>query len=58
MRKSSFFSLYLFALLALTLTSCDVVAGIFKAGMWTTLILILLGVGLVVWLFSRFSGRR
>jgi hypothetical protein len=44
----------LFVLLAVTMTSCDVIADIFKAGMWTALIIIVLIVALVGWLFSRF----
>jgi flagellar biogenesis protein FliO len=40
--------------MAFTMTSCDVIADIFKAGMWTALIIIVLIVALVGWLFSRF----
>ncbi|TCJ13411.1 phosphatidate cytidylyltransferase [Flaviaesturariibacter flavus] len=42
--------------LASTFASCQVVGGIFKAGFWTAIILIVLVVGLILWLVGR--GRR
>lgn len=39
---------------AITLTSCDVIGGIFEAGIWTGLIGLVLVIVLVFWLFSRF----
>ena len=39
---------------AITLSSCEVVGGIFKAGFWTAIILVVLVVGLIMW----FLGRR
>lgn len=50
-------SLWLMVLaVSLTLTSCEVVGGIFKAGFWTAIILIVIVVGLILWLVGR--GRR
>ncbi|GAB4092690.1 phosphatidate cytidylyltransferase [Flaviaesturariibacter terrae] len=50
-------SIWLFVTaLAMTFTSCQVVGGIFKAGFWTAIILIVLVVGLILWLVGR--GRR
>ena len=43
----------LFVLLAVSLSSCEVIGDIFKAGMWSALIIIVLIVLLVVWLFRR-----
>lgn len=51
MKKYSLFSLAIFALLSLQ--SCDVVEGIFKAGMWWAFILIFGVIALVFWLFTR-----
>jgi hypothetical protein len=42
----------------LTLSSCEVVGGIFKAGMWTAVILIAIVVGLILWIVSRMRGRK
>jgi len=40
--------------MAMTLTSCDLIGGIFKAGFWTAIVLIVLVVGLILWLVGRF----
>ena len=42
--------------LAMTMSSCQVVGGIFKAGFWTAIIVIVVIVGLILWLVGR--GRR
>jgi hypothetical protein len=50
-------STWLFILaLATTLSSCEVVGGIFKAGFYTAIFLIILVVIVIVWLVRR--GRR
>lgn len=55
MKQYSFYGLCFLAM-AMTLSSCEVVGGIFKAGFWTAIILIVLVVGLILWLVGR--GRR
>lgn len=53
------YSAFLLAALALTLSSCEAIGDIFKAGAWTGIIGLLLVVGLVLWLVSRlFGGGR
>ncbi len=42
-------------LLAASLTSCRVVGGIFKAGMWVGIIGILLVIALVFWIFRKIT---
>ena len=52
-------SISLFSLLAIastTLSGCEVVSGIFKAGMWWAFFLVFLVVAIVVWLFMK--GRN
>ncbi len=50
-----FSNLFLIALaLATTLTSCELVGDIFKAGAYTAIIGIILVVVLIIWLVSRF----
>ncbi|GAB3823861.1 hypothetical protein [Pontibacter rugosus] len=44
----------LLVLLTFTMSSCEVIGDIFKAGMWTALIIIVLIVLLVGWLFRKF----
>lgn len=54
------FSAFALVLMALTLSSCEAIGDIFGAGMWTGVIMVVLGIALVVWLVSKFfgSGRR
>lgn len=51
MKKFSLLSLAVFAMM--TLTSCDAIGTIFKAGMWWAVILIVGVISLILWLFGR-----
>jgi hypothetical protein len=44
---------FLFAF-GMSLSSCEIVGGIFKAGVWTGFIIIVVVVALIIWLISRF----
>lgn len=41
----------------LSLVSCEAIEGIFKAGMWSGIIIVALIVGLVLWLLRKFTKR-
>lgn len=57
MKKYS--SLAFIALLATTLTSCELVEGIFKAGVWSGVIIVVIVLALIIWLVAKvFGGRR
>lgn len=56
MQKNLSLLVTLFAL-AVSVSSCEVVGGIFKAGVWTGFIVIVLVVGLILWLVSRGRNR-
>ena len=43
-------------LLILLLSSCSVIGGIFKAGVWTGVLMIVLVIGLLIYLFGRRSN--
>lgn len=43
----------LLSFLAVSLSSCEVVGGIFKAGVWTGLILVAVVVFVIIWLIGR-----
>ena len=52
---------FLFSCITLTsllLVSCSAVETIFKAGMWWAFILIFLGIGLVLWIFSKMRNKN
>lgn len=52
-----FSTLWLFAMaVAMTLSSCEVIGGIFKAGIWVGIILVVAVVALIMWLVNK--GRR
>ena len=46
------------AILVITLlSSCDLIGGIFKAGAYTGIIVVVIVIALVIWLISKFRGR-
>ncbi|MBU4539164.1 MAG: phosphatidate cytidylyltransferase [Weeksellaceae bacterium] len=51
MKKFTLLSLAVFALISLT--SCEAIGTIFKAGMWWGIILVVGVVGLILWLLTR-----
>ncbi len=47
------------ALLTTTLSSCSLIEGIFKAGVWSGVIIVVIVLALVIWLISKiFGGGR
>lgn len=53
MTIKKYFPLAIIAFLTTTLTSCQVIEGIFKAGVWTGVIVVVLVLALIIWLISR-----
>ncbi len=50
--------LALVALLATTLASCELVEGIFKAGVWSGVIIVVIVLALIIWLISKVFGGK
>lgn len=48
---------YLLISLALSLSSCAAVEGIFKAGVWTGILLVALVLGIIMYLITRGSSK-
>lgn len=46
----------LVATIATLLSSCEVIGGIFKAGVWSGIIVVVIVVALIIWLVSKFMG--
>ncbi|WP_199118777.1 hypothetical protein [Pedobacter sp. ASV28] len=44
------------ATLCTTLSSCELIEGIFKTGMWTGIILVVIIIALLGWLISKLFG--
>lgn len=53
-----YFPLALVALLATTLTSCELIGGIFKAGMWSGIIIVVIVLALIIWLVTKVFGNK
>lgn len=52
------FNFLLLSLIVLSLSSCSVVTGIFKAGAAVGIIAVVIVVGLILWLISAFRGKQ
>lgn len=59
MKITKYFPLAFIALLVTTLSSCQLVEGIFKAGVWSGIIVVVVVLALIIWLVSKiFGGGR
>ena len=47
----------LVAVLSFLLPSCELVGGIFKAGMWTGFIIIFVVVALIIWIIAKITRK-
>ena len=54
MKRFSYFTV--FALAITMLTSCEVIGGICKAGVWSGIILVVLVIAVVVWIIAKIAG--
>jgi hypothetical protein len=53
---ASFSTLMVFFLFFLS--SCEIIGGIFKAGVWVGILVVVGVIALIIWLFSRLGGRK
>ena len=58
MKITKYFPLALIALLTTTLSSCSVIGDIFKAGVWSGIIIVVVVLALIIWLVSKIFGGR
>lgn len=59
MNSKRYFPLAVIALLTTTLASCSLIEGIFKAGVWSGVIIVVIVLALIIWLVSKiFGGGR
>ncbi|WP_200940356.1 hypothetical protein [Pedobacter sp. Leaf194] len=52
------FPLVLIAFLCTTLSSCELVEGIFKAGVWSGIIVVVIVVAVIIWILSKVFGGK
>jgi hypothetical protein len=58
MKQNTWSLLSLLIMVTVMVSSCEVIGGIFKAGVWTGTIIVVLILALVIWLISKFSSRN
>ncbi len=59
MNTKKYFPLAIIALLTTTLASCSLIEGIFKAGVWSGIIVVVVVLALIIWVISKiFGGGR
>jgi cytosine/uracil/thiamine/allantoin permease len=56
MNTKKYFPLAIIALLTTTLASCSLVEGIFKAGVWSGIIVVVVVLALIIWVISKIFG--
>lgn len=58
MNMRKYFPLALVTVLVTTLSSCAAVEGIFKAGLWSGIIIVVIVLALIIWVVSKIFGGR
>ncbi|TDO21719.1 hypothetical protein [Pedobacter duraquae] len=51
-----YFPLAIVAFLTSTLASCSLIEGIFKAGVWSGVIIVVIVLALIIWVISKIFG--
>ena len=49
---------FLFVMISMSLTSCELVGDIFKAGVWVGILAVAAVIGLIIFLISKLTGRK
>ena len=58
MKKNVLAVLSVIVMAAVLLSGCEIIGGIFKAGVWTGTILVVLIVAIVIWVVSKLFSRN
>ena len=58
MRIVSYLQYAVLCFLVVTASSCEVIGGIFKAGVWTGVFVVVAIIALVIFIISRASGKK
>lgn len=53
MKKIQPYQIALFLILSITLSSCEIIGGIFEAGIWVGIIIVVLVIALVIWVIKK-----
>ena len=55
-KMKKFTPIFLLTFLTMTLTSCAAIEGIFKAGMWTGILIVAIVLALIIWILTKLFG--
>ena len=58
MKKNHVLIPFILLLITFMLSSCEAIAGIFKAGVWTGVLLVAGIIALVIFIISRMTGKK
>ncbi|MEO5682396.1 MAG: hypothetical protein ABIQ88_07120 [Chitinophagaceae bacterium] len=58
MKRNVLLSQAIIAVLALGFSSCEAIGGIFKAGVWSGVIIVVGIIALIIFVISRMSGKK
>ena len=58
MKKNHVLIPFILLLITVMLSSCEAIAGIFKAGVWTGVLLVAGIIALVIFIISRMTGKK
>ena len=56
--KNALYVSLLFVIVSISLTSCELVGDIFKAGVWVGILAVAAVIGLIIFLISKLSGKK
>ncbi|WP_191967823.1 hypothetical protein [Rhizosphaericola mali] len=56
--KKQIIAMSFLVLTMMSLSGCQVVGTIFKAGMWWGIIMVVIVIVAIIWLISKFSGKK
>jgi uncharacterized membrane protein YcjF (UPF0283 family) len=56
--KNTFYVFLLLVIVSISLTSCELVGDIFKAGVWVGILAVAAVIGLIIFLIAKLSGKK
>jgi len=54
----NFLYVFMFVMISMSLTSCELVGDIFKAGVWVGILAVAAVIALIIFLISKLSGKK
>jgi len=58
MKKNLFLNQLIILMSVCMLSSCEAIGGIFKAGVWSGVLLVVVVIGLIIFIISKVAGKK